>query len=192
MRIGNQDVSVIPQNVWTSGVYTTGALTVGPEVTIFSAKLGDTGISLTDTNFKSASKVPYPQFFAYGVQAEILGDGNVGKLPGLDMNAALHGLSLYIKHNDVKIMFAMLHNVPAGNDVTGAIATGSGTTTTIAALNGVASMRNFYPFKKLEIINAADKIEGAIKTEAAWTVATAFKVRITLLGFIAQAKGIGA
>ena len=192
MRINGQDISVIPQNIWTYGSYSAAAQTIGEYKTIFSAKLGDTGVSLNDTNFKTPARVPYPQFFAYGVQAEIYGDGNVTKLPGLDMNAAVHNLSLYIKHNDVKIMFAMLHNVPAGNDVTGAIATGSGTTTTINTINGVASQKNFYPFKNLEIINASDKLEGEIRTEATWTAATAFKVRITLLGFIAQAKGIGA
>jgi len=187
-----KNFSRIPQNLWSYAAYAAAAQTIGEYKTIFTAKLGDSGVSLNDTNFKTSSRVPYPQVLIYGVQAEIYNTGNAVKLPGLEINAARQNLSFTLYKNTVKRMFAMVHNIPAGNDVTGAIGVGATTTTLINATNGSPVSSNFYMFKQPEKFTANDQIEGRLTTEATWTVGAALKVRITLLAYVDQAQGIGA
>lgn len=190
--MAKQSVSRIPQNLWSFASFAAAAQTIGEYKTLFTAKLGDSGVTLNDTNFKTSSRVPYPRVTVIGIQAEIYNTGNVAKLPGLDMNALRQNVSFTLYKNTVKRVFAMLHNIPAGNDVTGAVGVGTATTTLINGVNGSPVASNYYMFKQPEVFTAQDQIEGRLTTEATWTVATAAKVRITLLAYIDQAQGIGA
>ena len=184
--------SRIPQNIWTIASFDTNPLVIGAYRKIFTAKLGDAGITLNDTNFKTASRVPYLNVIVYGIQAEIYNDGDNSKLSGADINQVRQNISLTITKNTVKRVFAMLHNIPAGNDTTGAIADGNATTTIINATNGTPIASNYYGFKTPEMFSANDQIEGTLTVENGFTPTADLKVRITLLSFVEQKQGIGA
>jgi len=178
-------MSKIRQDIWGSNTFAASAVTVGVNKQVFD--LNSNATTLCDTNIKTPNRVPYKKVYVYGIQSEIYRDGNVDVLPGTDFNAAVHNLELLImKNNARKIFKGMLHRVPAGNDVTGSYADPGATTTSYKLTNGTPLVSQFFPLLSAEEFTENDTLTGTLTVKAAWTPATAFRVRITLLSYIFQ------
>ena len=175
----------IRQDIWGSNTFAASAVTVGISKGIFD--LNTNASTLLDTNLKTPGRIPYEKVMVYGIQAEIYNDGNLAVLPGTDLNAAIHNLELSIyKNNARKIFKGMLHRIPAGNDVTGSFHNPAATTTEYHLTAGAPLVSQFFPLNSVEVLTDKDTLTGTLTVKFAWTPATAFRVRITLLSYIEQ------
>jgi hypothetical protein len=184
-------ISKVPQPVWSTISIPASSQNYGTQYELFKDVRGGT-VKLTDTNIRTSGRSPYPMIAIYGINVEIYQDGNYGQLPGLDLNAALHNLSLLFSKETIKRTWTMLSDIPGGNDVAGSVATGVATTTILNVNNGSPTLSNYYPLKNVETIVGNDTLSGIIKVENAWTPATALKVRVTLIAYAAQAAGVSS
>lgn len=174
----------LKQDIWDSVTFAASSQAQGVIKYLFRNQKGVSSITLLDTNITSAQKIPYKKAVVYGVNCYICREANVDVLPGLDLNAALHNLSIRITKNGITKVFAMAYMIPAGCGVSGSIETGVATTTILNYNNAAPVRSNFFPLKNPETFTDTDTLDGEVKVESAWTPATALQVKVTLLAYV--------